>query len=301
MRSIIDMDNIQIEITNICHHTCSNCTRLIGHAKTFFMDFEFFKNAVDSMERYPKMVGIMGGEPLLHPEFEGFCDYLNSKIPPEKCGLWTCFPETKNKYREIIVKTFGNVFLNDHTRADILHHPILVSSQEIALDDWIKWYWIEKCWVQNSWSASINLNGAFFCEVAAALSTLQNENDGWEVNNDWWKKTPKDFIGQMEKYCVQCGCAMPLKKRNSTDSVDDISPEMFEKLKNKSPKIKLGKYEIHNLMLCNDNRQTATYKESEYRTKIADRYGIFLTLNDRGFNQPFLKKDWNSNIRKERE
>ena len=34
----------------------------------------------------------------------------------------------------------------------------------------------------------------------------------------------------------------------------------------------------------------AAYKDENYRAEIADRYGIFLTCNEKGFNEPHLKK-----------
>lgn len=295
MRPIIDMETVQIEITNACGHQCSNCTRLVGHhPKPYFMDFDTFKNAVDSMAEFPssRIVGMMGGEPLLHPEFERFCKYMQEKLGPDRCGLWTCFPEGKEHYRQTVVDTFGNIFLNDHTRADVLHGPVLVASEELDMYQWYKDYRINHCWVQNTWSASINPHGAFFCEVAAALSMLletQETTLGWKVEPDWWKRSPKDFTAQMERYCVKCGCAMPLMRRESTDGRDDISPKMLELLRKTSPKLKRGKYvkakinEFHE-----DNRPTATYKDQEYRDKIAARYGIFLALRDSGYLKPHL-------------
>lgn len=82
MRSPKDMTIIQIEITNACVFTCSNCTRMCGHhAKPFMMDFDTFKKAVDSLDGYGGTISIMGGEPTLHPEFEAFVGYLRSKYP----------------------------------------------------------------------------------------------------------------------------------------------------------------------------------------------------------------------------
>ena len=299
MRPLVDMDTIQIEVTNQCHNRCSNCTRVIGHHPSpYFMEFEQFKMAVKSMREYPHMTGIMGGEPLLHPEFERFCEYLRSEIPRAKCGLWTCFPKGKEHYREIIVKTFGNIFLNDQTRDDILHSPVLVASEEMRCSDAAKWYYIDKCWVQNAWSASINPKGAFFCEIAASLAMLFGGDDhkGWEVEPGWWNKIPKDFVAQMEKYCRKCGAAMPLKKRESSNGKDDISPKMYEMLKDISPKLKKGDYVINDTLDCvPDNRQMASYKDREYRTNIADRYGIFILNNRLGFNEPFLKSFWDVN------
>lgn len=82
MKAPRNMSIIQIEVTNACVYTCSNCTRLCGHhAKPYMMDFETFKRAVDSLEGYAGTVSMMGGEPTLHPEFEKFALYLKSKYP----------------------------------------------------------------------------------------------------------------------------------------------------------------------------------------------------------------------------
>jgi hypothetical protein len=149
--------------------------------------------------------------------------------------------------------------------------------------------------VQNGWSASINSNGGFFCEVAAALSLLFGIKVGWEIKPSWWEKIPKDFARQMESLCVHCGCAMPLKKRYSVEKVDDISPKIYESIKDISPKVKRGDYAIHNLRCAMDNRTSATYKDEQYRAKIAARYGMFLVVNERGFQTPYLRSKWNAN------
>ncbi|PWT29253.1 radical SAM protein [Butyrivibrio fibrisolvens] len=73
---------VLIDITNACTERCSNCTRFCGnHKKPFFMDFETFKRAVDSMEGFPGLVALIGGEPTLHPEFERFMEYLQTRYP----------------------------------------------------------------------------------------------------------------------------------------------------------------------------------------------------------------------------
>lgn len=297
MRPLIAMDTIQIEVTNFCHHKCSNCTRLVGHhPKPYFMDMDYFKKAVDSMIDYPKMTGIMGGEPLLHPKFKEMCEYLHSKVPPEKCGLWSCFPNGLERYREVIAETFGHIFLNDQSRDDILHGPVLVASEEMTeISEDERWRLIDNCWVQNYWSAAINPHGGFFCEIAASLSMLFDDGkpiQAWDIEPGWWKKIPKDFKEQMEKYCIKCGAAMPLKKRVSIDGLDDISVGMLKALEKISPKLKKGDYVINDLKQEIDQRQTATYKDRDYRDNIADRYGMFLTLNKQGFQTPHLKSDW---------
>ena len=86
MKSPAEMQIIQIEITNACPSQapfgCANCTRFVGHhKKPFMMDWDTFKLAVDSLRDFPGMVGIMGGEPTLHPEFERMARYLEQARP----------------------------------------------------------------------------------------------------------------------------------------------------------------------------------------------------------------------------
>jgi hypothetical protein len=261
--------------------------------KPYFMDKHTVQQAIDSMVGYPKMTGIMGGEPLLHPHFEQICSYLRTKIPKHQCGLWTCLPKGKEHYREIIVETFGNIFINDHTRDDILHHPALVAANEMPIEGWKKDYLISKCWAQESWSASINPKGAWFCEIAASLAVLLDvHNLGWDVEQGWWGRSPQHFVQQMAM-CHFCGLAMPLKRRCSTDEIDDISPKMYEILKDISPKLIKGKYKIHDLKpFEGEEGQCATYKEEGYRDKIAKRYGMFLMINEQRFQTPFLLRNW---------
>lgn len=292
MRAILNMDTVQIEITNHCVMRCGNCTRFCGSVpKPFYMTFDCFKQAVDSMDGFPKMTGIMGGEPLLHPEFEKFCEYIGSKIPRNQLGLWTAFPKGFEGYREAICRTFGNVFLNDHSRGDIHHAPMLVAAEEVILDSEDMWLLIENCWVQNSWSASINPYGAYFCEVAAAMAQLFNDPVwAWKVERGWWKKIVKDFKQQMERWCPKCGAAVPLPRRVSVDERDDVSPLNLERLKMcGSKKVRIGDYVVSDLRMVPQPEPMFQYKDMAYRQEIADRYNIFLTITDKGFWEPHLK------------
>lgn len=302
MRALAGMDTIQIEITGACHLNCSNCTRLVGHAqKPFYLTEEQLHAAVDSLVDFPNMVGFMGGEPLLHPKFAEFCEYASTKIPRERLGLWSAFPDTP-KYRgyaEIICKTFGNIFLNDHTRPDIMHAPILAGIEELVKDPQDLFLIVDNCWVQNGWSAAINPKGAFFCEVAAAMADLFDGPEGWKVEPGWWKRVPKDYKEQIERWCPQCGCGLPLARRASVEDTDDISPKNLERLKAvNSRKVAKGQYVVSEFQMDQElSKQKSlypnqVYKDLEYRQDIARRYGIYLTFNEKGFMNPNLMKNF---------
>src|ERR1035437_3568958 len=204
-RSMLDMDTIQIEITNTCINECSNCSRFCGHHRQpYFMDFELFKTAIDSMVEYPRVIGFQGGESLLHPDFEEMCKYARSKFPKEQLGLWTTLPEGFEKYREVICETFHNIFINDHSRNDIYHHPPLVAIEEVVPDKNKMWHCIDHCWAQEGWSSSINPTGAFFCEIAASLAMLFEEEGGWEIIPGWWNRIPKDFRSEERRVGKEC-------------------------------------------------------------------------------------------------
>jgi hypothetical protein len=248
MRPVRDMKIIQIDVTNVCYYSCSNCTRFVGHQKKpFFMDYNTFKKAVDSLYDFPGIVGIIGGEPTLHPQFSKFMHYYVEKIPDRKRrNLWTSLGKGYYKHFETIKDTFSCEFINDHM-SDVMHQPILVASDEVYKDKNKMWELIENCWVQNKWSATITPKGAFFCEVAAALDMLLDGPGGWAVESGWWKKDVEEYTKQKEWACKKCGAAIPLRCRNADDGCDDISSGNLSLLHNvKSPKVKKGKFVLFN-------------------------------------------------------
>ncbi|WP_243438755.1 radical SAM protein [Fundidesulfovibrio soli] len=279
MIAIRDMMIIQIDITNACVNSCSNCTRLIGHhRKPFFMEFDMFTRAVDSLADFPGMVGMIGGEPLLHPEFPRMARYLQERIEdPKRRGLWSTVPEG-TRHGALIREVFGNLYLNDHTVDKIMHQPVLVAASEAVPDPARMWSLIDECWVQKCWSASITPKGAFFCEVAAAFDMLFDGPGGWPVEPGWWLREPHQFGDQKERWCPRCGCAVPLPRRASTEQVDDVSRGNLAELERMaSPKVRKGRVALYRGEQAEDwNPHHNWYMsevegEAQYRERIAKR------------------------------
>ena len=238
MKAIGDMWLIQIEITNACTHQCANCTRFVGHhRKPFFMSLEMINNAIDSLKGYKGGVGIMGGEPTLHPQFEEICKIVQKKIPIDKRGLWTSGYKWK-EYKKLILKTFGeSVFYNDHTGVGQKHQPLLIAIDEVIDDKKFTKELIDKCWIQERWSASITPKGCFFCEVAAAMDMMYDGQGGYSIQEGWWNKKPAEFQEQVNRYCFRCSGALPLPAISNKDK-DYISPGNYKLLKElQSPRL----------------------------------------------------------------
>lgn len=287
MKSPKDMRVIQIDVTNACPHNCSNCTRFCGHhKKPFFMSFETFKKAVNSLDGYVGTIGIMGGEPTLHPEFPRMAKYLAAKKPakhsdemlrpqqnfvdgihdlefehtfPYPCnkgmrqtingpGLWSSIGRNYKKYYEIIQDTMQYQILNDHLN-EVYHQPALISRKSLGIPD-NEWKNLrDSCWVQNRWSATITPKGAFFCEVAGALDMLFNGPGGWKIEPGWWQRTPEEFGNQLE-WCELCGLACDTFTRNANEGIDDISADLYERLRQIGSR-KVGTNQINVLKIEN--------------------------------------------------
>lgn len=243
-----DMLTIQIDITNICKNKCSNCTRGCGHKQDYyFMDFDTVKKAIDSLKNYKGCVGIMGGEPTLHPNFKEITEYaLNSRRNkleditepifdfnsyakkynkhPSKLGLWSSLGESYKNNFELISTSYDYQCLNDHHN-NSTHGPLFVKYSDLNISDsnFIKYR--NNCWINKNWSASVTNNGVYFCEVAATIDNFLKLNLGRELKNDWFNCT--NWNDQLQ-LCNYCGACLPLGKQEANNETEYCSKFWFD-------------------------------------------------------------------------
>lgn len=266
--------------------------RFCGHYQNpYFMDFDFFKKAVDSLDNWQGQIGIIGGEPLLHPEFIKMAQYLNDKYGEAKDKLFmnpvkdvnkyamdympynhgklrlytTC--KTNNYYEnmELICNTFSSLRCNDHENAT-KHFSVLANYKDLGISDEEFKQRENKCWIQNNCGASITPKGAFFCEMAGALDMLFDGPGGWKVDSDWWKNT--DYSEQ-EKWCKICGARLGLPMLTDNQEFDYITESIRDELPN-SKKIKNGQYKIITKEDYEKNNKLWDYQKEEQLKKVAE-------------------------------
>jgi len=251
---------IQIDVTNACPRRCSNCTRMLAHSlTTWHMPVEVFERAVHALADFPlesppdrqgrvKRIGIIGGEPLLHPDFHSLCRLLAEAVPdPRHRGLWTGLHWQSHPHREIVEETFppGIAYINpnDHS-GQVYHHPVLVASRDVLGDTPELWSAIQACELQELWSGTITPKGFFFCEVAGAFDMVFGGPGGVPIEPGCWAHGLDAYRAQMLEWCPRCGmCLRELGKRRDREGRDDISGTNLSLLRALgSPRVLRGDY-----------------------------------------------------------
>lgn len=229
IRLIKDSWIINIEITNFCKMRCSNCSRATKHiTKPFFASLEFIEKALNSLKNWPKGIGIIGGEPQDHPQWNEICQLLKSFDHKGGYALFTS-RQLPIEYNEIFD---DKIYITDHKKRN-LHHTMLISLSEIVPKH-LQRELIEKCWLQKQWSPSITPKGAFWCEIAGVLDFIYNGTNSFALVEDWWKQ--ENYENQIEEYCKKCGICIPFELTTDKDEYEYVTPDAYNCLaKLKSP------------------------------------------------------------------
>lgn len=281
MKNISESWCVQIDITNFCGHGCSYCSRYNKHLRNDqrkHMSLDMINLALDSLEDWPTMIGIIGGEPILHPDFITICNMIKSKFPKGKMGLWTSGGKRWDEYKNIANETFSLIAFNEHNETQLnscKHQPMTIAIDEVVLDSNIKEKLIDNCWVQREWCATINVHGAYFCEVAAAQDLLLNNGiNAWEVEPNWWKRTPSEFKSQRDLLCLNCGMAIPMERDLIKNRVEKFTPLLLKKFEENNLKnINIGTdIEIYTHIFSKDElvNNSKTWTPGNYRGDIYD-------------------------------
>lgn len=264
-------DTIQIIVTRLCDlFNCSNCTQLLPYRKDpMHMSPQVFRAALETVNDWPGIVGIFGGNPCCHPQFPELMAILEEVIPEQRHrGLWS---NNLLEHGELVRRVFypsGRFNLNAHGSREAYlkmdryltgkvirnsdkrpswHAPILVDWIDLGLTEpeWIRLR--ENCDINQKWSSAIAERDGkpyvYFCEVAAALDGIRGENHGIPAVAGWWKWKMDAFSGQVTNCCDR-GCGVPLRMRGHLDNEDtyDLSQTWATQLT--TPRGKIGQ-QVH--------------------------------------------------------
>lgn len=249
----VDDDQSFVLPNGVVTGNCTQGSNLQGPYQ--FMSPILFEEALVSLKGYPFTIGIFGGNPAIHPQFETICEILRNYFPIQQCGIWCNHPLGKAK---TMAKTFNpsrsnlNCHLDEKAKQefkrdwpksnpfgvndDSRHSPVFVSMldiEELKDNRESREDLISNCDINKFWSASIGMFRSelrgWFCEIAMAQSIInegmENYPDtGLDVTKDyngkkWWELPMTDFADQVEFHCHRCG--VPLRGYGTLAQADD--------------------------------------------------------------------------------
>ena len=281
---------LQIDITSVCKKHCIYCTRYLGHVSgqnRYTMTKDRFIEILDSLEGWPNVVGIMGGEPLLHPHFKEFAAIAAERIPKERLQLWTsglAGTEWENP-REApdVAGFFGHIHYNPHNATQLAicrHQPLTIAIDEAVPDKGLMWKLINDCWLPRLWAPSVVAAGGYFCEVAGPLDALLfGGKHAWKIEPGWWKRPPEAFQEQVAELCPRCGMCLPMQRQHLEESTEKFTPHLAEEF-SLAGGIRLDKKHIEIFDKTFTNAQIIAAAQDWYPTNYRDDLKADDTLND---------------------
>lgn len=282
MRPIYEAPFGLIDITYNCGRNCTYCTRYDRHMDglRYNMSLEVLEEALISYLGFPGLIGIIGGEPLLHPQFKEICELIRKYYPPEKMHLFTSVNPETSKYKPDIKNTFCHIAYHPHTKdqeAIHYHQPITIAIKDVVKNEKLKNDLINDCCAQRKWCPTITIDGAFFCEIGAAIARIVGFK-GWLPMPGWWKREPKEFGLQIE-LCQYCGMCIPMERQLMSNKKQKISPSIFALLKSKN--LPIGDYELFDRAITVKEMKEAlpNWKPLLYKDEQMNEVFEFSTLN----------------------
>jgi organic radical activating enzyme len=150
------LDRVEFYITNVCNLNCSNCNRYNNFA---FSGHQIWNDYADIYKQWSKIIefneiAILGGEPLLNPDFMSWLDGINKLWPQSRITIITngtsldrhkeLYDYLKNFKEKIQVSIgchgYNQKKLVDKALLDWLKPPINKFLSARILDDFINCY-----------------------------------------------------------------------------------------------------------------------------------------------------------------
>jgi len=263
MKSPFDAELLKIHISTECGRSCSNCVDLAPHIRRPQpMSLEKFDAALAGLNgwlRPGRVLGIAGGEPTQHPDFEEIsrrlADYLGlpqritGRAPAPDlnefalrrlmerdavCGLWTSLGDGFYRHYETILDVYGHLNIESHDCGK-RHHAVMIDRADycattgISDEQWL--YNRDRCAYQRANGGAVNDKGAYFCSTAAALDRLLfNGAHAWEAESGWWHRRVADFGDQLS-LCDYCALAQPTPAQVDGVGRDIVGRAAWSRLK----------------------------------------------------------------------
>jgi hypothetical protein len=228
---------IQVKVTTYCDLDCKNCSVAVGIARKlkrqWNMPVEAYREALKSLKGFPGVVGLFGGNPCLHPQFEDLCQILEDEFPDkDQRGLWsnrlyghgtTCrrvfSPQHSNLNVHGVQKAYEEIRWDWPEANPVglkepsMHGPLFGALKDVGYTEAEMWAAVGNCPINQNWSACITYTPGsvrdkvrgYFCEIAATQAEISGEwYAGIPVYPGWWVGHMEKYKHQVDFHCRHC-------------------------------------------------------------------------------------------------
>lgn len=210
---------VNIVVTNHCNLSCGSCHQLCSLFQTYQpsklwnipieqLDYDI-KVLTHSKGTNPPSIGIFGGEPTLHPEWEEILNVVK-KHHTTQFDVWT------NNTQPDHLVPIPNIRYRLGNKKDTMHRATLVAACDVYQRSDKNFYWNiahDSCRMWRSCRSVIYDNRAYLCEPAAAFDRLTLGAAQWEQSKGWkvvigvnpLDQSTNAIAAQGKEFCYRCG------------------------------------------------------------------------------------------------
>jgi hypothetical protein len=240
---------IQIWTTRACDKSCFGCTQGSNLAgKPGLISVEQFRQACKSLKGYFGVVGMFGGNPATHPQFEDLCAVMREEVPFGQRGLWSNNPMS---FRNAVImrNTFNprvsnlNVHLDEVAYSLFkegwpesivvgLHEDSRHSPPYVAMKDVLK----KPCPnCDGTGKVDYGEEGSFPCATCNSTGQIYDEEKAWELIsgcdiNKHWSAMIGVFRGELQAWFCEIAGAQAMLHQGEEDYPDTGISLMFERV-----------------------------------------------------------------------
>jgi hypothetical protein len=218
---------VNILITNICNLSCGGCSQQCGYIpkqKLWNINLDQLRWNIDLLTDARKgnlrMVGLFGGEPTLHPEYESVLE-ITKNYPKTRFVVFTNGRDLKKTnlrgYKNVSWKIDFKDKNSERGGCGQLFLPTQVAAMDVLKNTNKRFYWEKAqnhCKMWNSCWCIIYNNMAYFCEIAASFDLMHDGYNGWPLQwgVDPFARSPKEINTQADNFCYRCGWCLTHKE-----------------------------------------------------------------------------------------
>ncbi len=229
------MINLELNITLQCNLACHNCNRMcnIYRDRTEHMSVDQIKKFVEQAKNAGgvKKIKVLGGEPLLHPNFVEIYDVLNSAA---KDGVIKHIKiETNKTLPAPKVEPSKFVSWSGRIQKKKRHQPMVWSPRDLGYERGAQ----PRCPQIGKCGFSLDKYGYLPCSLAIMISRLFGHTDLYR------KELPSSPWG-LERLCPNCIFSMPPEWRKKYSSITIFEQTKEDKEPSKSYKEAMEKFNV---------------------------------------------------------